>query len=68
MNELKTFIAMLDRAGVGYGTRQDYSPPGESVLVEHPVEGTESDFWVSDWSFDEDGNLIDVAHYKGEVG
>lgn len=66
--DLRSFLAMLDRSSVGFGQRHDYNPEGTSVQVEHPVEGSDTEFWVTDWSFDAAGKLIDVGHYKGELG
>ena len=34
MTELQQFVAMLERAGIGHGTRDDHNPPGTSVQVE----------------------------------
>jgi len=66
MNERRTFIAMLERAGIGHGTRRDYHPDGESVQVEHPDEEGDG-FHVTDWMFDAAGKLVSVEHYEGEV-
>jgi hypothetical protein len=54
MSELKAFLAMLERAGIGHGTRQDYNPEGTGVQVED-YDGT-----VTDWWFDADGKLVSV--------
>lgn len=56
MTELQTFLAMLERAGVGHGTRRDFSPPGVAVQVEHEDDAAT----VTDWWFDEAGRLKDV--------
>jgi hypothetical protein len=68
MTELKAFLKMLERSGVGHGIRQDYNPPGTAVLVEHPDDDNETGFWVTDWAFDDAGNLTDISHYRGEPG
>lgn len=68
MSELEMFTRMLDRTGIGYGTRLDHSPPGTSVQVEHPVDDADNEWWVSEWSFDEAGQLTEVSHYQGEPG
>ena len=56
MTELKAFLAMLDRAGVGHGTRDDHNPEGTGVQVEHE----DDDHTVTDWWFDADGKLVEV--------
>jgi hypothetical protein len=53
VNELKAFLAMLERAGIGHGTREDHNPEGTAVQVE-------TDNQTTDWFFDADGKLIDV--------
>lgn len=50
--EQQQFLAMLDRAGIGHGTRDDHDPPGTGVQVEHDEDG------VTDWLFDKDGKLV----------
>lgn len=52
VTELKAFLAMLERAGIGHGTRIDYDPPGTAVQVEHSEQLT------IDWWFDQYGKLI----------
>lgn len=49
--ELENFIAMLTRAGIGHGTRDDH--PGTGVQVEVGSRET-------DWLFDADGKLDEV--------
>ncbi len=56
MTELQRFLAMLDRAGIGHGTRQDFNPDGTAVQVEHE----DDEETITDWRFDADGNLVDV--------
>lgn len=56
MTELQVFVAMLDRAGVGYGTREDISPPGTGVQVEYEDDPDT----VTDWWFDAAGRLVSV--------
>ena len=53
-SELQAFLAMLTRANIGHGTRQDFNPPGTGVQVECEF-GKETD-----WRFDESGKLIEV--------
>lgn len=65
MSELKAFLAMLGRAGVGHGTRQDhgldYRLQGTAVLVEPTIDCDEDAQLVTQWRFDADGNLVSVA-------
>ena len=61
MTELQTFVAMLERAGIGHGTRQDFTPPGTGVQVEHE----NNDRVVTDWWFDEAGQLMSVCVCEG---
>lgn len=68
MTEKQVFLKMLDRIGAGYGTRDDVDPPGTSVQVEHPVEDSETEFYVSEWTFNDNGELVNLHHYKGEPG
>jgi hypothetical protein len=56
MTELKAFLAMLERAGVGHGTRADFNPAGTAVQVEHEDDAET----VTDWWFDDAGNLVSV--------
>ncbi len=65
MSELRAFLAMLSRIGIGYGIRYEHNPTGTAVQVEHP-HGT--GFYVSEWSFDAEGNLTHVSHFTGEEG
>lgn len=64
MSELRQFIAMLGRAGIGHGTRTDYDPPGTSVQVE--CGGSDADFMIAEFAFDTEGRLKEVACYPGE--
>ncbi len=64
MNELKSFVAMLKRAGIGHGIRHDYNPPGTAVMVESGEE--EIEFMVTEFAFDADGNLTKVQSYPGD--
>jgi hypothetical protein len=66
MTELQQFLAMLDRAGVGYGRRTDHNPTGGSVLVE--TGENETEFMVTEFGFDADGKLKAVVCYPGDVG
>ena len=67
MTELQQFKAMLERAGIGHGLRHDYNPPGEAVMVE--TEPDDRDEWcVSEFWFDDEGNLREHTVYKGEEG
>lgn len=66
MTELQQFVAMLDGAGVGYGTREDYDPPGTAVQVE--TGESDEDFTITEFAFDGDGKLIEVTSCPGEVG
>ncbi len=66
--ELRAFLAMLEHASIGFGKRIDYKPPGTAVQVEHPHENEENGFTVTEWAFDENGNLTGVSMYKGEPG
>ena len=52
-SELQQFTAMLERAGVGHGTRVD--PAGMAVQVECDISSA-----VTDWLFDESGKLKEV--------
>jgi hypothetical protein len=73
MSELQAFLAMLERAGVGHGTRQDHDPAavlgGEmrpertAVLVEPAIDCDDDAQLVMDWRFDADGNLVRVLVY-----
>lgn len=67
MTELKVFLAMLERVGIGHGTRTDYNPPGTGVLIEHPDDDGDG-WWQTEWQFNDKGELVDVCHYRGEVG
>ncbi len=58
MSELQSFLAMLERAGLGHGTRRDFNPDGTAVQVEH--EDTEGEV-TTDWRFDARGDLISVT-------
>jgi hypothetical protein len=66
-NDLRRFLMILDSAGVGYGTRTDYDPPGTAVQVEHPDEDG-GGFWVTEWAFNAAGRLTEISHYRGEPG
>ena len=70
MTEKQAFIAMLRRAGIGHGLRHDWTPPGESVLVEVEENNgvTTHGFWVSEWNFDAAGILVSTCVYEGEIG
>lgn len=63
MTELQMFTAMLNRAVIGYGLRDD--PDGTAVRVESGE--WESDFQVTEFAFDKDGQLTGVECYKGEI-
>ena len=65
MSDLKAFLAMLGRAGIGHGQRYDHNPEGTGVQVEHECEDDKG-WFVSDWQFDADGKLVSVSHYPGE--
>lgn len=62
-SELATFLAMLSRAGIGHGVRDDHNPPGTAVQVE-----SETKFTVTEFAFDSNGRLTEVVSYPGEVG
>lgn len=66
VSELQAFQKMLERAGVGHGLRFDYNPPGTAVMVESGEN--EMEFMVTEFGFDADGRLKEVASYPGEVG
>jgi len=66
MSELRQFLSMLDRAGIGYGTRHDYNPDGTAVMVESGE--SEEDFQITEFGFNSDGQLETVICYQGEVG
>ena len=57
MTELQTFLAMLNRAGIGYGMRDDFNPPGTGVMVHHG----DDDRRITEWWFDEAGELKDAT-------
>jgi hypothetical protein len=57
VTELQAFLNMLDRAGVGYGTRNDHNPAGTAVQVEHE----DREDTVTDWWFDAAGKLLTVC-------
>ncbi len=65
VTELRQFVAMLSRAGVGHGLRHDHNPPGTAVQVE--TGESESDFMVTEFAFDGEGKLTEVVSYPGEV-
>lgn len=49
MTELQQFIAMLERAGIGHGTRDDFNPAGTGVQVEHEDdEESVAEYWFDD--------------------
>lgn len=54
MTELQQLLKMLERAGIGHGTRQDFNPPGTGVQIEVEDE-------IMDWWFDKDGKLIEIC-------
>lgn len=65
MTELQQFLAMLERAGVGHGTREDHKPCGTAVQIES--EGQDGPgFMVTEFAFSGDGNLTEVICFKGE--
>ena len=66
MSELKALLAMLERAGIGHGTRHDYNPAGTAVQVE--TGESEANFTVTEFAFDAAGNLTEVVSYPGEAG
>ncbi len=66
--ELRAFLSMLDHSsGIGFGIRHDYAPPGTAVQVEHPHDDDDG-FHVTQWYFDDNGKLVKVEHYEGEIG
>lgn len=73
MSERQQLLAMLNRAGIGYGLRDDYTdgkPDGDSVQVESAEADEHGQWWVTEFNFDESGTLKDdgVATYLGQEG
>ncbi len=61
MSELQAFLAMLERAGIGHGTRTDHNPAGTGVQVEHEDQPDS----VTDWRFNAAGELVSVHYCEG---
>lgn len=60
--EQQAFTAMLTRAGIGHGLRDDHGEPkGTAVLVEND-DGHDNEL-VSEFWFDADGKLKTVNTY-----
>jgi len=53
--EIEQLKAMLNRAVVGYGIRNDFSPPRTALQVECLNSRA-----ITDWLFDSDGRLSEV--------
>lgn len=73
MSEQQQLLAMLDRAGIGYGCRvdcKDGQPVGESVQVESAEADERGKWWVTEFHFDESGTLKHdgVVTYPGQEG
>lgn len=68
MNEMQQLLAMLTRAGIGHGRRDDYNPEGESVQVESDEADEHGKWWITEFGFDADGNLKEVVTYQGQEG
>lgn len=74
MTEFKAFIAMLERASIGHGLRNDYSPSRTAVMVQTDSHGDESpseggEFTETEFSSDDaTGRLLSVTSYPGEEG
>lgn len=62
MTELRQFLAMLQRTGTPYRTRDRY-PTGIAVMVEHPdAPGV----LVTEWWFDDTDLVQTVFAYKAD--
>jgi len=64
--EENQLVAMLSRAGVGFGLRLDHNPGGTAVQIE--AEGHDDDWFVTEFAFDAAGKLTGVVTYEGEIG
>lgn len=71
VTEKEQLLAMLKRAGIGHGTRDDshadpaYSTPRTAVQVEND-DG--DDLMITEFAFDTDGRLVSVHCLKSEGG
>lgn len=61
MNEYQQLKTMLERSGTGFGLG-----PGNSIQVEG--DAGESQWGISNFEFDEQGQLINVSIVQGEEG
>lgn len=61
MTHKEQFVQMLNHSGIGYGIRYDYNPSGTAVRVEHE----EDELGVSEWWFDDEGNLSSATMSLG---
>lgn len=70
VTEKEQLLAMLKRAGIGHGTRDDshadpdYSTPGTAVQVEND----DGPPMITEFAFDTDGRLVSVHCLKSEGG
>jgi hypothetical protein len=66
VTEYRQFMAMLDRAGIGHGLREDRATAVRAVMVE---TGDDDDPMVTEFWFDAAGNLMQqVPCYASEEG
>ena len=62
----RAFLAMIERAGVGHGLRDDFRPPGTAVQIE--TENGDGDVTTVEFWFDESGRLKTVHCYESDLG
>lgn len=68
MTELQQFTAMLSRAGIGHGLRDDFNPPGTAVQVECDDSSDNREWTVTEFWFDDNGVLQTVEIAEGQEG
>lgn len=65
-NEFNQLLAMLDHTKISYGIRHDHNPTRNAVLIESPCD--DGGFYVTEFSFDDEGKLKYASVSIGEEG